>query len=107
MSLGDPKHCDLFAPQVRQLCSLKLDDRRSDRADILFFVVIGMTMLAGKKLTAATEAAKDLAALEVTATREFVYTPTALIPGVIFVLVVLIFTAGAFGIMGNWPIQFG
>jgi hypothetical protein len=43
----------------------------------------------------------------VTPTREFVYTPTALIPGVIFVLIVLIFTAGAFAIMDNWPIQFG
>jgi len=76
-------------------------------AGILFFVVIGMTMFAGKKLSAASELGNDLAMLEVTPTREFVYTPTALIPGVIFVLVVLIFTAGAFGIMGNWPIQFG
>ncbi len=75
-------------------------------AGILFFVVIGMTMFAGRKLVA-SEVAGDLAVLEVTATREFSYTPTALIPGVIFVLVVLIFTVGAFSIMGNWPIQFG
>jgi hypothetical protein len=39
--------------------------------------------------------------------RQFVYTPTALIPGVIFVLVVLMLTAGAFRIMAKWPIQFG
>ena len=75
-------------------------------AGILFFVVIGMTMFAGRKLPG-SELGNDLAMLEVTPTREFVYTPTALIPGVIFVLVVLIFTAGAFGIMGRWPIQFG
>ncbi len=76
-------------------------------AGILFFVVIGMTLFAGRKLTVASEVANDLAVLQVAPTREFVYTPTALIPGVIFVLVVLIFTVGAFGIMGNWPIQFG
>ncbi len=75
-------------------------------AGVLFFVVIGMTMFAGKKLLVSSELGNGLAMLEVTPTREFVYTPTALIPGVIFVLVVLIFTAGAFGIMGNWPIQF-
>jgi hypothetical protein len=75
-------------------------------AGVLFFVVIGMTMSAGKKLLVASELGSDLATLEVAPTREFVYTPTALIPGIIFVLVVLIFTAGAFGIMGNWPIQF-
>jgi cytochrome c oxidase subunit 1 len=76
-------------------------------AGVLFFVVIGMTMLAGKKLRVASELGGDLAMLRVTRTREIVYTPTALIPGIIFVLVVLMFTAGAFGIMGNWPIQFG
>ena len=76
-------------------------------AGALFFVVIGMTMLAGKKLRVASELGSDLAMLRVTRTREIVYTPTALIPGIIFVLVVLMFTAGAFGIMGNWPIQFG
>ena len=76
-------------------------------AGVLFFVVIGMTMLAGKKLRVASELGSDLAMLRVTRTREIVYTPTALIPGIIFVLVVLMFTAGAFGIMGNWPIQFG
>jgi hypothetical protein len=61
----------------------------------------------GKKLGVASEPGGDLAMLEIRPTREFVYTPTALIPGVIFVLVVLMFTAGAFGIIGNWPIQFG
>ena len=76
-------------------------------AGVFFFVVIGMTMFAGRKLPVASELGVDLAMLKVTPTREFVYTPTALIPGVIFVLVVLAFTAGAFGIMGNWPIQFG
>jgi cytochrome c oxidase subunit 1 len=76
-------------------------------AGVLFFVVIGMTMLAGKKRPAAAALGGDLAMLAVTRTREVVYTPTALIPGIIFVLVVLMFTAGAFGIMGNWPIQFG
>ena len=75
-------------------------------AGVLFFVVIGMTLFAGRKL-AASELGNDLAMLKMTPTREFVYTPTALIPGVLFVLVVLAFTAGAFGIMGNWPIQFG
>jgi len=64
-------------------------------------------MFAGKKLLVSSELGNDLAMLEVTPTRKFVYTPTALIPGVIFVLVVLIFTAGAFGIMGKWPLQFG
>jgi hypothetical protein len=43
----------------------------------------------------------------VTRTREVVFTPTALIPGILFVLVVLMFTAGAFATMGNWPIRFG
>jgi len=75
-------------------------------AGVLFFVVIGMTMFTGRKL-AASEPGDDLSMLAVTPTREFAYTPTALIPGVIFVLVVLIFTAGAFAIMGRWPIQFG
>jgi hypothetical protein len=76
-------------------------------AGVLFFVVIGMTMFAGKKPRVTSEPGGDLAMLEIRPTREFVYTPTALIPGVIFVLVVLMFTAGAFGIIGNWPIQFG
>jgi cytochrome c oxidase subunit I len=76
-------------------------------AGVLFFVVIGMTMFAGRRLPVATDLGGDLAMLPVTRTREVVYTPTALIPGIIFVLVVLIFTAGAFGIMGSWPIQFG
>ena len=75
-------------------------------AGVLFFVVIGMTLVAGRKLPH-SEPGDDLAMLAVTPTREFVYTPTALIPGVIFVLVVLMFTAGAFGIMGRWPIHFG
>ena len=61
--------------------------------------------LAGRK--PASESGSDLATPALTRTREFVYTPTALIPGIIFVLVVLLFTAGAFGIMGNRPIQFG
>ena len=76
-------------------------------AGILFFVVIGMTMFAGKKLRVASDLGSDLATLEMRPIREFVYTPTALIPGIIFVLVVLVFTAGAFGVMSNWPIQFG
>jgi cytochrome c oxidase subunit 1 len=76
-------------------------------AGVLFFVVIGMTMFAGRKLPAGSEPGGDLATLALTPIREFVYTPTALIPGIIFVLVVLLFTAGAFGIIGNWPIQFG
>jgi cytochrome c oxidase subunit I len=75
-------------------------------AGVLFFVVIGMTLLAGRKLSD-SELGADLSTLAVTPTREFRYTPTALIPGVIFVLVVLAFTAGAFGIMGRWPIHFG
>jgi hypothetical protein len=75
-------------------------------AGVLFFVVAGMTMFAGRKLPA-SELGDDLSMLAVTPTREFVYTPTALIPGVIFVLIVLMFTAGAFAIMGNWPIKFG
>lgn len=76
-------------------------------AGLLFFVVIGMTLFAGKKRPAAAALGGGLAMLAVTRTREVVYTPTALIPGMIFVLVVLMFTAGAFGIMGNWPIRFG
>ena len=76
-------------------------------AGVLFFVVVGMTMLAGRKLRLASELGPDLAMLAVSPTREFAYTPTALIPGVIFVLLVLMFTAGAFAIMGNWPMQFG
>jgi cytochrome c oxidase subunit I len=75
-------------------------------AGVLFFLVIGMTLFAGRQL-AASELGNDLAMLKMTPTRQYVYTPTALIPGVLFVLVVLAFTAGAFGIMGNWPIQFG
>ncbi len=75
-------------------------------AGAIFFVVIGMTMIAGRRLHD-SEPGGDLATLAVTPTREFRYTPTALIPGVIFVLVVLMFTAGAFGIMGRWPIHFG
>jgi len=75
-------------------------------AGIFFFVVAGMTMVAGRKLPA-SELGDDLATLAVTPTREFVYTPTALIPGIIFVVIVLMFTAGAFAIMAHWPIQFG
>jgi cytochrome c oxidase subunit I len=76
-------------------------------AGVMFFVVVGMTLFAGRRLRAVTELGPDLAMLEVTPVRHFVYTPTALIPGVIFVLVVMGFTAGAFGIMNSWPIQFG
>lgn len=76
-------------------------------AGVLFFVVIGMTLFAGKKRPAAAALGGGLAMLAVTRTREVVYTPTALIPGIIFVLVVLMFTAGAFATMGNWPIRFG
>jgi hypothetical protein len=65
-----------------------------------------MTLFTGRRLPS-SEPGGDLSALAVTPTREFAYTPTALIPGVIFVLVVLMFTAGAFAIMGRWPIQFG
>ncbi len=75
-------------------------------AGILFMTVIGMTILAGKKLTTA-EVPRGLRAPDFVARREFKYTPTALVPGVLFVLVVLGFTVVAFGIMGNWPIQFG
>src|SRR3970040_372057 len=53
-------------------------------AGVLFFVVIGVTMFAGKKLLVSSELGNDLAMLEVTPTRKFVYTPTALITGVIF-----------------------
>ncbi len=74
-------------------------------AGIIFMVVIGMTMLAGRHL-AASEVPQGLAALDVAARREFKYTPTALIPGILFVLVVLAFTALAFGIINGWPIQF-
>lgn len=75
-------------------------------AGVLFFVVIGMTLFAGRKLPG-SEPGADLSMLAVTPIREFAYTPTALIPGVIFILIVLMFTAGAFGIMGRWPIHFG
>jgi cytochrome c oxidase subunit I len=75
-------------------------------AGAIFFVVIGMSMFAGRKL-APSELGSDLAMPRFARTRDFVYTPTALIPGVLFVLVVLAFTAGAFGIMAKWPIQFG
>ena len=76
-------------------------------AGVLFFAAIGMTMLGGRKMLAASRLGKDLATLDLTPVRQFVYTPTALIPGVIFVLVVLMLTAGAFRIMAKWPIQFG
>jgi cytochrome c oxidase subunit 1 len=76
-------------------------------AGVLFFMVFGMTLFAGKKRPAAAALGGGLAMLAVTRTREVVYTPTALIPGIIFVLVVLMFTAGAFATMGNWPIRFG
>ncbi len=75
-------------------------------AGVLFFVVIGMTMFAGKKLATA-DVADELSVLEVPVKRQFKYTPTALIPGVIFVLIVLTFTAVALGIIGDWPIKFG
>jgi hypothetical protein len=69
-------------------------------------IVIGMTIIAGKRL-AVSEASQGLAAPDVVVTREFKYTPTALIPGILFILVVLALTIVAFGIMGGWPIQFG
>jgi hypothetical protein len=75
-------------------------------AGVLFFVVAGMTMFAGRKLPA-SELGDDLSMLAVTPTREFRYTPTALRPGALFVVIVLMFTAGAFGIMRGWPIHFG
>ncbi|MEE8413027.1 MAG: cbb3-type cytochrome c oxidase subunit I [Dehalococcoidales bacterium] len=75
-------------------------------AGVLFFVVIGMTMFVGKKLST-EDVANELAAISVTEKREFKYTPTALIPGVIFVIVVLAFTVAALGMIGDWPIKFG
>jgi hypothetical protein len=75
-------------------------------AGVLFFVAIGLTLLGGRKRLAASHLGKDLATLDLRPVRQFVYTPTALIPGVIFVVVVLMLTAGAFGIMAKWPIQF-
>ena len=75
-------------------------------AGIIFMVVIGMTILAGRKL-AVSEVPQGLKALDVMVTREFKYTPTALIPGVLFILVVLALTVVAFGIINGWPIQFG
>jgi cytochrome c oxidase subunit 1 len=75
-------------------------------AGIIFMIVIGMTIIAGKRL-AVSEASQGLAAPDVVVTREFKYTPTALIPGILFILVVLALTIVAFGIMGGWPIQFG
>lgn len=75
-------------------------------AGVLFFVVIGMTMFKGKRLVA-EDVADELSAIVVTEKREFKYTPTALIPGFIFVVVVLSFTAAALGIIGDWPIKFG
>jgi cytochrome c oxidase subunit I len=73
----------------------------------LFFVVITMTLLSGRKLPAASDVSGGLATLQLTHTRQFVFTPTALIPGVVFVLAVLLLTMGAFGIMDQWPIRFG
>jgi cytochrome c oxidase subunit 1 len=75
-------------------------------AGILFMTVIGMTILAGKK-PVTSEVSRALAVPELVMKRDFKYTPTALVPGIIFVVVVLALTVGAFGIMGNWPIQFG
>jgi hypothetical protein len=75
-------------------------------AGVFFFAAIGLTLLGGRKLLA-PHLGKDLATLDLRPVRQFVYTPTALIPGVIFVVVVLMLTAGAFGIMAKWPIQFG
>ncbi len=75
-------------------------------AGIIFMLVIGMTILAGRKL-AVSEVPQGLAAPDVAVTREFKYTPTALIPGILFILVVLTFTVVAFGIINGWPIQFG
>lgn len=75
-------------------------------AGIIFIVVMGMTALAGKRL-APSEAPQGLAAPELTEKRKFRYTPTALIPGIIFVGVILAFTALAFGIIDRWPIHFG
>lgn len=74
-------------------------------AGILFFVVIGMTIFAGKRLVS-SDVADDLAVLEVTAKQEFKYTPTALIPGVIFVVIILAFTVLAFALIDKWAIQF-
>lgn len=75
-------------------------------AGIIFIAVIGMTIIGAKKLVAA-EVPRGLDVSEVPVRREFKYTPTALIPGVIFVVIVLVFTAVAIGVMGRWPIQFG
>jgi cytochrome c oxidase subunit 1 len=75
-------------------------------AGVLFMTVIGMTILAGRKL-AASEVLQGLGAPAFVTKREFKYTPTALVPGFLFVLIVLAMTVGAFGIMGRWPIQFG
>ncbi len=75
-------------------------------AGVLFITIIGMTIIAGKKL-ATSEVPQGLAAPELVVKREIKYTPTALIPGILFVLVVLALTVAAFGIINGWPIQFG
>ncbi len=75
-------------------------------AGILFMVIIGMTILTGKKLVG-SEIPQGLAAPDLEAKREIKYTPTALIPGVLFILVVLALTIVAFGLKNGWPIQFG
>ncbi len=68
--------------------------------------VILMTILTGKKL-AVSEVPRGLDTLDLVAKRKFKHTPTALIPGVLLVLVVLSLTMIAFSIMDTWPIQFG
>jgi cytochrome c oxidase subunit I len=76
-------------------------------AGVLFFIVIGMTLLSRRRLSSAVDVSRELAVLQVARSRECVFTPTALIPGVLFVLAVLILTVGAFRIMDHWPIRFG
>ncbi len=75
-------------------------------AGVLFVVIVGMTILAGRKLTTG-EIPQGLGAPDLTVKQESRSTPIALVPGVIFVLLVLTFTVVAFGIIGRWPIQFG
>jgi cytochrome c oxidase subunit 1 len=75
-------------------------------AGVLFMMVIGMTMLAGKKL-AASEVPQGLDAPDLIIRQEFKYTPTALVPGILFIIVVLALTVSSLGIIGSWPIQFG
>ena len=75
---------------------------------IMFVLVIVMTAFRGNKVDTVREAmSKGLSATDLPFKQEVKSTPVSLIPGLIFISVILILTLITFWIIDTWTIQFG